>query len=47
EENNELPENTIIEEIEKGYMYKDKVLKPAKVKISKKYEKYNQNLNNN
>jgi len=32
----DLPENTILEEISKGYYFKDKVLRPAKVKISKK-----------
>jgi molecular chaperone GrpE len=32
----DLPENTIIEEITKGYYLKNKVLRPAKVKISKK-----------
>lgn len=31
----DLPENTILEEITKGYYVKDKVLRPAKVKISK------------
>jgi len=30
-----LPENTIIEELERGYYYNNKVLRPAKVKISK------------
>ncbi|MFX0106182.1 MAG: nucleotide exchange factor GrpE, partial [Candidatus Hodarchaeota archaeon] len=33
---NDLPENTILEEITKGYYIKDKILRPAKVKISKK-----------
>ena len=32
----DLPENTILEELTKGYYFKDKVLRPAKVKISKK-----------
>jgi molecular chaperone GrpE len=36
EREDDLPENTIVEEIEKGYYYKDIVLRPAKVKISKK-----------
>jgi len=36
EERDDLPENTIIEELDKGYYYNNKVLKPAKVKISKK-----------
>ncbi len=35
EERDNLPENTIIEEIEKGYFFNNKVLRPAKVKISK------------
>jgi molecular chaperone GrpE len=39
----DIPENTIIEELEKGYYYKDKVLRPAKVKISKQSRL--QNLN--
>lgn len=32
----DLPENTILEELEKGYYLHDKVLRPARVKISKK-----------
>ena len=35
EENEYLPENTILEEIDKGYYLNNKVLKPAGVKISK------------
>ena len=35
EENEEFPENTIIEELNKGYYLNNKVLKPAGVKISK------------
>ena len=35
EENEKLPENTIIEELNKGYYLNDKVLRPAGVKISK------------
>jgi len=35
EENNDLPENTILEEIDKGYYLNNKVLKPARVKVSK------------
>ena len=31
-----LPENTILEELDKGYYINDKILKPAKVRISKK-----------
>ncbi|MFX1571757.1 MAG: nucleotide exchange factor GrpE [Promethearchaeota archaeon] len=32
----DLPENTITEELEKGYYLNNKILRPAKVKISKK-----------
>ncbi len=41
----DLPENTILEEITKGYYLKDKILRPAKVKISKKskLKKLNEN----
>ena len=35
EENEELPENTIIEELNKGYYLNNKILKPAGAKISK------------
>ena len=35
EENKVLPENTIIEELNKGYYLNNKILKPAGVKISK------------
>jgi molecular chaperone GrpE len=35
EENDEIPENTIIEEIDKGYYLNNIILKPAGVKISK------------
>jgi len=35
EENDQLPENTIIEEINKGYYLNNKVLRPSGVKISK------------
>ncbi|KKN09614.1 hypothetical protein LCGC14_1044890 [marine sediment metagenome] len=31
----DLPDNTILEELDKGYFLKDKILRPAKVKISK------------
>lgn len=41
EERDDVEENTIIQEIEKGYMFDDAVIKPAKVKvcIKKKQEK--------
>jgi len=35
EENDQLPENTIIEELNKGYYLNNKVLRPSGVKISK------------
>ncbi|MEO0072948.1 MAG: nucleotide exchange factor GrpE [candidate division WOR-3 bacterium] len=38
-ENNDLPENTVIEELNKGYQYRDKILRPAKVIVSKKSNK--------
>ena len=36
EERDDLPENTILEELEKGYYFNNNVLRPAKVKISKR-----------
>lgn len=36
EEHNELPHHTILEEIEPGFLLHDRILKPAKVKVSKK-----------
>ncbi|MFX1408789.1 MAG: nucleotide exchange factor GrpE [Promethearchaeota archaeon] len=41
----DLPESTIVEELEKGYYFNNKVLRPAKVKISKRSKL--QNLNEN
>ncbi len=38
-----LPENTIIEDLEKGYYFNNKILRPAKVKISKKSKLENLN----
>ena len=35
EETNTVPENTIIEELQKGYLHKNQVLRCAKVKIAK------------
>lgn len=37
-ETNEKPENTVIEEISKGYMVDDRIIKPAKVYVSKQKE---------
>ena len=34
EETNEVPENTVIEEFQKGYMINDRVLRTAKVKVA-------------
>lgn len=36
EENNDLPQNTITEVFEDGYLMDNEVIKPAKVKVSKK-----------
>ncbi|TFF93292.1 MAG: nucleotide exchange factor GrpE [Promethearchaeota archaeon] len=35
QEDNNLPNNTILEELDKGYYYNDKVLRPARVSVSK------------
>jgi len=35
-ENNELEENTIVEELQKGYLLNSRVIRTAKVKVSKK-----------
>lgn len=34
-ENKELPEHTIVEELQKGYLLNDRVIRTAKVKVSK------------
>jgi len=36
EENKDLPEHTIIEELQKGYLLNDRVIRTSKVKVSKK-----------
>ncbi|MCE5312316.1 MAG: nucleotide exchange factor GrpE [Nitrospiraceae bacterium] len=36
EENADLEPDTVVEEFRKGYMYKDKVLRPSLVKVSKR-----------
>ena len=41
----DLPDNTILEEITKGYYIKDRILRPAKVKISKRSKLKNLNEN--
>jgi molecular chaperone GrpE len=35
-ENKDLPEHTILEELQKGYLLNDRVIRTAKVKVSKK-----------
>lgn len=35
-ENNDLAEHTVVEELQKGYLLNDKVIRTAKVKVSKK-----------
>lgn len=36
EVNNELEENTVLEVLQKGYMYNDRLIRPAMVKVSEK-----------
>jgi molecular chaperone GrpE len=36
EENKDVPEHTIVEELQKGYLLNDRVIRTAKVKVSKK-----------
>lgn len=36
EENNELPHHTVIEEFQRGYLLKERAIRPAKVKVSKR-----------
>jgi molecular chaperone GrpE len=38
-ENDEYPENTVVEELQKGYLLEDRVIRTSKVKVSKKKEK--------
>lgn len=46
-ETDDKPENTVIEEISKGYMIDNKVIKPAKVFVSKQKEGGQENGENN
>lgn len=39
QEESDKPENTVLEELQKGFMLKDNVIRPAKVKIAKKLMK--------
>ena len=34
-EDEKVDDNTVVEEFQKGYMYKDKLLRPAMVKVNK------------
>jgi molecular chaperone GrpE len=36
EENNELPHHTIVDELQKGFLLKERVIRPSKVKVSKR-----------
>lgn len=38
EENKEFPEHTIVEELQKGYLLNDRVIRTSKVKVSKRTE---------
>lgn len=40
-ENNDLADHTVVEEMQKGYLLNDRVLRTAKVKVSKKEEAKN------
>lgn len=35
-ENNDVPEHTVVEELQKGYLLNDRVIRTSKVKVSKK-----------
>lgn len=38
-ERDDIPEGTVVEEVQKGYLFKDRLLRPALVKVSKRTEK--------
>ena len=42
---NDVPSNTVIEEVETGYIYKDKVIRHAKVIVSQEVEENNDSNN--
>ncbi len=42
-ETNEYPDETIVEELQKGYYYKSQVLRPSLVKVAKNIEKEEEN----
>ena len=45
--NDEKPENTIVEEISKGYVVRERVIKPARVMVSKQSKGGNEDVENN
>ncbi len=45
--NDEKPDNTIVEEISKGYIVRERVIKPAKVLVSKQSKGGNEDVENN
>ena len=46
QESDKLPKNTVIQTVEKGYIYKDKLIRPAKVIVSAGKKEENQQNNN-
>ena len=42
-ETNDYPEDTVVEELQRGYMLKERVIRTAKVKVSKRTESREQN----
>ncbi len=46
QESDKLPKNTVIQTVEKGYIYKDKLIRPAKVIVSTGKKEENQQNNN-
>jgi molecular chaperone GrpE len=43
-ENDECPENTVLEELQKGYLLEDRVIRTSKVRVSKLKEKAKEEL---
>jgi len=46
-ETDEFPEDTVVEELQKGYMLEDRVIRTAKVKVAKKKDKIQENTQEN
>ena len=42
-ETDEMPDNTVIEELQRGYMLNDRVIRTSKVRVSKAKERNNDN----